>query len=77
MSDSKLFSVNTKDILKGLLMAILTPAVLIIENSLSAGSLVFDWKSIGMAAIAGGFAYLVKNFFTPPTVEIKNDEPQA
>jgi hypothetical protein len=30
-----------------------------------------------MAAIAGGFAYLVKNFFTPPTVEIKKDEPQA
>lgn len=74
MKDSKLFSVNTKDILKGLLMAILTPAVLIIENSLSAGSLVFDWKAIGMAAIAGGFAYIVKNFFTPSPEEKKVSE---
>lgn len=77
MKESKFLSVNTRDILKGLLMAILTPAVLIIENSLSAGSLVFDWKSIGMAAIAGGFAYIVKNFFTAPTVENKTNEPKA
>mgnify|MGYP007090099724 CR=1 FL=1 len=77
MKESKFLSVNTRDILKGLLMAILTPAVLIIQNSLEAGSLVFNWRNIGIAAISGGVAYLIKNFFTHPTVEIKNDEPQA
>ena len=65
MNQSSFLSLNWKDILKGLLMAILTPAVLIVEQSLQAGSITFNWKQIGLAAIAGGLAYLVKNFFTP------------
>lgn len=66
MKNSNFLSLNTKDVLKGLLMAVLTPAILIIQQSLSAGSLIFNWKEIGMAAIAGGLAYLVKNFFSSP-----------
>jgi hypothetical protein len=27
---------------------------------------VFDWKSIGLGAFAGGFAYLVKTFTAAP-----------
>ena len=69
MKDSKLFSLNLKDLLKGLLLAILTPAVLIIEQSLDAGTLVFNWNHILMASLAGGVAYLVKNFFTPPAAQ--------
>lgn len=69
MKNSNFLSLNTKDVLKGLLMAVLTPAILIIQQSLSAGNLTFNWKEIGMAAIAGGLAYLVKNFFTAPTPE--------
>lgn len=48
-------------------MAILTPAFTIIYQSIEAGSFTFDWKAIGVASIAGGFAYLFKNFFTKPT----------
>lgn len=79
MKDSKLFSLNLKDVLKGLLLAVLTPAVLIIEQSLEAGSLVFNWQHIGMASLAGGVAYLVKNFFTPEpkaVVKSKDEEPE-
>ena len=71
MNESKLFSVNTKDILKGLLMAILTPAVFILQQSLEAGSLKIDWHTVLLASVAGGVGYLVKNFFTPPTKETK------
>jgi hypothetical protein len=46
-------------------MAVLTPAILIIQQSLEAGTLTFNWKHIAMASVAGGFAYLVKNFFEP------------
>lgn len=53
-------------------MAVLTPAVLIIQQSLDAGVLVFNWKSIGMAAIAGGAAYLVKNLLTAPDTAKKD-----
>ena len=65
MKDSKLFRVNLKDILKGLVMAVLTPAVFILQQSLEAGSLKVEWHSVLLASIAGGLGYLVKNFFTP------------
>jgi len=39
--------------------------VLILQQSLEAGVMVFNWKAIGMASVAGGFAYLVKNVFEP------------
>lgn len=65
MKQSPLFSININDVLKGLLMAVGTPAVFLIQQTIQSGSLTFNWKSIGMAAIAGGSAYIVKNFFTP------------
>lgn len=64
---STLFSANTKDVLRGLIIAVLTPVFVIIQQSITAGSLVFDWKSIAIAAIGGFLAYLTKNFFTDST----------
>jgi len=65
MEQSKLFSLNYADILKGLLMAVITPVLVIIQQSIANGEMTFNWKAIGMAAIAGGVGYLLKNFFTP------------
>jgi hypothetical protein len=62
---SKQYSLNTRDLLKGLLVAVITPVITVITSSLNAGSLTFDWKVIGATALAAGLAYLVKNFFTP------------
>ena len=64
MKPSNFLALNWKDILRGLLMAVLTPSVLIIQQSVSAGSLVFNLHQILMAAVAGGLAYLIKQFFT-------------
>lgn len=64
-STSKQYSINWQDIIKGLLMAVLTPVIVIIQNSISLGAITFDWKNISMAAIGGGLAYLIKNFMTP------------
>ena len=66
MKPSNFLSLNWKDITKGLLMAVLTPVVLIIQQSIEAGSITFNWHQIAMAAAAGGVAYLIKNFFTTP-----------
>jgi len=68
MKTSNFLSLDFKDFIQGLLMSVLTPAVLIIQQSIESGVLVFNWKSIAMAAVAGGFAYLVKRFFTQPKV---------
>jgi len=57
-----------RDVARGFIMAVLTPMVLIIQQSVEAGILTLNWHSIGMASIAGGLAYLVKNFFEPTKV---------
>lgn len=75
MKSSPLYSLNKQDLLKGLLMAVLTPAVFIIEQSVNAGSLVFDWKTILMASLGGGISYIIKNFFTPAE-KPKTEEPK-
>jgi len=72
MKTSNFLSLNWLDLAKGLLMAILTPVVVIIQQSVESGILTFNWKTIGLAAIGGGFAYLVKNFFTPKTTEAQS-----
>lgn len=65
MINSNFLSLNWADFGKGLLMAILTPVFVVVQQSLELGELTFNWKSIALSAVAGGVAYLVKNFFTP------------
>jgi len=67
MKESTFLSLGMKDILKGLLLAVLTPVIYTIQTSIEAGVLTFDWHAIGLASLAGGLAYLVKNFFTKPS----------
>ena len=73
------FTINMRDILKGLLVAIITPVFTIIISSLEAGSLTFDWKAIGITALTAGLAYVIKNFLTPSAiiVEAKQSTVQA
>lgn len=66
--ESKQFSLNLRDVARGLIMAVLTPVIVIIQNSIAGGELTLDWKNIGIAAIAGALAYLSKNFFEPSKV---------
>jgi len=66
MKDSNFLSLGVKDILRGLLIAILTPVLVLIQQSIEAGNLVFEWKSLLIAGVGGGLAYLIKNFFTKP-----------
>lgn len=65
---SKQFSLKWRDIVRGFILAVLTPALLIIQQSLEANSLTFNWHQIGMAAVAGGGAYLIKNFLEPTKI---------
>lgn len=66
MKDSNFLSLGVKDILRGLLIAVLTPILVLIQQSIEAGNLVFEWKSLLIAGVGGGLAYLIKNFFTKP-----------
>lgn len=67
---SKQFSLNGKDLLRGLLVAILSPIFTILIESLNQGSLTFDWKAIAAVGLSAGLAYLLKNFLTPSTIVV-------
>jgi hypothetical protein len=64
MKQSSFLSLNTKDFIKGLLLAVLTTVITIVYNSLQAGDLTFDWKSIGTTALTTALAYIMKNLLT-------------
>jgi hypothetical protein len=66
---SKKFSLDWKDAAKGFVMSALTAFITVVYSSLEAGTLEFDWKKIGVASLTAGFAYLLKNFFTPAEVK--------
>lgn len=68
MKQSDFLSLGWRDFLRGLIIAILTPVLVIIQQSLELGVLAFEWESVLTVGIAGGLAYLLKNAFTKPDV---------
>jgi hypothetical protein len=58
---------NFNDFVKGLAVAVLTSVLTIVYDVVQTGSLTFDWKHIGTAAITTAIAYLLKNLFTNST----------
>jgi len=75
MDWSKLWSVNTKDWTKGLIIAVISTPLTIIMESLNAGSLTLDWKKVGIVALTAGIAYLVKNFATGSSGRMLTEKP--
>lgn len=73
-STSDQYSLKWNDIIKGLVVAVITPVFSILLTSLNAGSLTFNWKVIGAVALASGLSYLVKNFLSPAQVVIADPE---
>jgi hypothetical protein len=76
-TSSKQFTLNINDFWKGLIMAVLVPVITIITQSLEAGTLTFNWKAIGIAAIAGFMGYLTKNFFDKPKIVVTDVKPET
>lgn len=71
---SKQWTLNAKDFLKGLLIAVIAAVVPVIMDSINEESLTFNWKKIGTVALAAGLAYLLKNLMTPSQIVITNPE---
>lgn len=64
---STTFSINWNDFLKGLLISVLAPVLIILYNTVSTGSFDIDWKQVLTAGASAGLAYIIKNFFTNDT----------
>lgn len=65
---NKQLSLNWRDVLKGGVVAAISPVFTIIIQSLQAGDLAFNWKSIANVAIISFLTYISKNFFANPSV---------
>jgi hypothetical protein len=64
---SKLFSIGSSDIVKGLAVTVISMVLTMAGKSIDAG--VFpttwaDWKVILLASVGAGVSYLLKNFLT-------------
>jgi hypothetical protein len=77
MKQSKLYSLTLPDWFKGCIVAILSPVLPIIIQTIQAGSLTFDWNAIGLTAIGALFAYLTKNFLTNSSGQLATAEPKV
>lgn len=77
VTTSQRFTLNFRDVLKGLIMAVILPVLTIIQTSISAGSLTFDWKLIGLTAAGGFVAYIIKNFLSPAEIIVTNPSKET
>ena len=59
-----MFKLKLRDYLKGFLLAVVVPALVLIQQSLSNGEWTINWKSLGMSSVAAFIAYILKNFLT-------------
>ena len=65
--NSSIFTLDNKDFIKGLLVAVLSSVVTILYNTIETGSLTFDWKAIGTMALTSALGYILKNLLTNST----------
>ena len=73
---SKKYRLNGKDFLKGLFMAVGGGVLMAMQQSMEAEAVVLKWKAIGMAGLASGVTYLIKNYFQPAQVKHDISEEQ-
>lgn len=57
------YKLSKREILKGLVLAGLSSALFVLQDSIDAGAMIFEWKKIMMAAVGGAVAYAIKTFF--------------
>jgi len=62
---SGFLSLNTRDWIKGLIVAIVSGIVATVGDSIQKGQFTFDFTTIWHTALAAGIAYMGKNLFTP------------
>ncbi len=75
---NKQFTLNYRDVLRGLLIAVLTAVVTTIYEAIDQGGFdAIEWKEIGGIALAAGLSYLIKNVFTPTEIVVVNPPQQA
>jgi hypothetical protein len=76
---NKQYTLNYRDVLRGLLIAVLTAVTTTIYEAITqpGGFDAIEWKEVGAIGVAAGLSYLLKNFFTPTEIVVVNPPQQA
>lgn len=63
--ESDFLKLNLNDFLRGLIIAVLTPIFIHVQEIIKTGTLNLNWEQIAIEAVGGFTAYILKNFLTP------------
>lgn len=64
---SKIFTINSSDVVKGIALAVITAVIGAIQQALTTYGFDFasyDWNTIGQIAVTAGIGYIVKNYLS-------------
>jgi len=70
------WKLNSRDFIRGLLMAVIGAVISIAYDSINAGNFDFNWSALGKGALVAGLSYLLKNLGTPSEIVIVNPPAQ-
>lgn len=74
---NKQYTLNYRDLLRGVLIAVLTAVLTSVYEAIQQGGLKsIEWNETLGIAVTAGLAYLIKNFFTPTEIVVK-DPPKS
>lgn len=74
--ENKQFTLQWRDAVKGLVVAVITAVITVVYASLQAGSLDFDWAQISTTALTAALAYIMKNWLEPTKVVTIHDKDE-
>lgn len=73
--DSSFLTLNTRDFVKGLFIAVITAVITVVYTTIQTGTLSFDWKTISTTALSAALAYIMKNLFTNSNDKLLKKDP--
>jgi hypothetical protein len=66
-------TINYKDLLKGLAMAVISAVLTTVYSAIDTGGLeTVNWKTVLTVASVSAIGYLIKNLFTPAQIVVEN-----
>lgn len=72
VTTSKRYTLNIRDFLRGLLIAVVSAVLTALLTMLEAEDFVIQWKKMAIAGATAGVAYLLKNLFSPSEIVVTN-----
>lgn len=69
---SKRWTLNVRDLLRGLLLSVISGVLTALLPLLQEPDFIFKWKTIGIVAATTGISYLLKNWISPGEIVINN-----